>query len=138
LSTSVLRIFSPYGTGQEKRLVPDLVFRVREGRSVTANREGGPWLSPIAIQDLVTGFLALLEADGHQVVNAAGDEALALEEMARIIGSVLKRGPVIELQDKTGPGMVCGNNQRFKQLAGITRVMSFREGLESYLQPIAV
>src|SRR5207237_1012147 len=82
--TTILRLFAPYGPRQTGRLVPGLISRVRSGQPVTLREGRGPRFSPLYVDHVVDVIALALESDGHQVLNAGGDEALSVGEMAEI------------------------------------------------------
>jgi nucleoside-diphosphate-sugar epimerase len=105
LTTAVLRLVVPYGPGQQARMVPGLISRVREGAPVTLNDGGRPRMNPLFVDDVVRAMLAVLEIDQHSVLNIAGDEAVTIKEIAETIGRVLGREAVFE----NGAGKVAGD-----------------------------
>ena len=53
LDIAILRLFVPYGPGQERRMLPRLVERVRAGAPIQLNRDGRPRMNPIYVDDVV-------------------------------------------------------------------------------------
>ena len=96
LATCALRIFAPYGPGQQGRLVADLVGRVATGRAVTLRGGGHPHLNPIYVDDVAEVIVEALAAPKPRVVNVAGAEVLSIREMASVIGRVVGREPHFE------------------------------------------
>jgi UDP-glucose 4-epimerase len=129
LDTSLLRFFTPYGAGQTARLIPDLISRVREGRPVILKEGGRPRLTPIYIDDVVEVCCRLLDHDGHLTVNIAGDQHVSLREIAQMAGELCGRDPVFQAVDEPAPGDLTAENARIKELTGMTRLLSVREGL---------
>jgi UDP-glucose 4-epimerase len=108
--TTVLRLVAPYGPGQRNRLIPRLVTSVHEGRPITLNAGGRPRMNPIYIADTVRIVEAALEADGDQLVNVAGDEAVSIRELAERIGKLVGVEPVFELGEAAAGDIVCSND----------------------------
>lgn len=129
LATIVLRLFTPYGPGQARRLVPRLIARVREGRPVTLNAGGRPHLTPIFAGDVVRVVLRALERDGHDVVNVAGDEVVSIRELAERIGEVVGREPVFEEGDGAVAGDLVADNTRLHELYGLDDLVTLAQGL---------
>ena len=74
-ATTILRLFVPYGPGQRgRRLVPELVARVRESRPVTLRDGGRPRLSPIHVDHVVDVLAKGTSATEASLVNVAGEE----------------------------------------------------------------
>jgi len=129
LTTAVLRLVVPYGPGQQGRMVPGLVARVREGTPVTLNAGGRPRMNPLYIDDVVKAILAVLELDRHCVLNVAGDEPVTVKELAESIGRVLGRKPIFENgADKVAGDLVTDTTQ-MHELLGLGPRVSLNEGL---------
>lgn len=129
MSTAVLRLFAPYGPGQQRRLVPALIARVRERRPVTLNDGGRPRMTPIFVGDVVRVVERALETDGNHVVNVAGDEIVGIGELARVIGDVLGVKPVFEEGAESVDGDLVAVNERMHALYGIDELMPLREAM---------
>jgi UDP-glucose 4-epimerase len=129
LTTAVLRLVVPYGPGQQGRMVPGLMARVREGVPVTLNDGGRPRMNPLYIDDVVRAILAVLELDEHCVVNVAGSEPVTVRELAETIGRVLGRAPIFE----NGAGKVAGDlvadTTRMHELLDLGPQVPLEEGL---------
>jgi nucleoside-diphosphate-sugar epimerase len=126
---TIFRLFAPYGPGQAGRMVPGLISRVRSGEPVTVAGGRGPRFNPIYVADAAGVFEQSLAAQGNQVVNLGGDEALSIREMALAIGRVLGREAVF--QDVPGtPVDVVGDIARLRQLYRLPpRLTTFEEGV---------
>lgn len=132
-STCVLRLFAPYGPGQTGRLIPGLIERVRHGRPVTLRDGGRPRMNPIFIEDVLTVLEAALTLPGHHVINAAGEEALSIRDMAEAIGGAVGRRPVYEEVAGGPPGDMVGDTRRLRKLLGPGRLIPFRDGIRTML-----
>lgn len=91
-----LRLFAPYGPGQDRRLVSDLVARVSAGRPVTLHGDGHPRMTPIFVDDVAAILVRTVETDVPPILNVAGDEVLSIRDMANAIGAALGISPVFE------------------------------------------
>jgi UDP-glucose 4-epimerase len=128
LSTTILRPFAPYGPGQQGRLIPSLIRRVRAGDPVTLTDSGRPRMTPIFVDDTVRAFAAALELDGHHVVNVAGDEVVSIGELAIAIGEALGMEPVFgERSGATGD--LIADNARMHELLGLSALVPIAEGI---------
>jgi UDP-glucose 4-epimerase len=127
-STVVVRPFAPYGPGQQGRLVPGLIARIREGRPVTINDGGRPRMTPIFVDDVARAFAAALELEGDHVVNVAGDEVVSIAELAELIGDALGRAPSFA----PGPGVhgdLIAVNSRMHELLRMGMLVPLAEGI---------
>lgn len=129
-STVVLRPFAPYGPGQQGRVIPGLIRRVREGVPVTLHDDGRPRQTPIFVDDAVRAFVAALELEGRHVVNVAGDEVVSIVDLAKRIGEVVGRDPVFE---EGGPvaGDLIADNRRLHELLVPGRLVPLADGLRA-------
>lgn len=109
------RIFGAYGPGQKGMMVPRLAESVAEGRPVTlapgrdGENDGGFRISLTYVDDLARGLvelgaLATAGEDLPSVVNLAGPNAVDIRGIARSIGHILDRDPVVERTDTPRPG----------------------------------
>jgi nucleoside-diphosphate-sugar epimerase len=97
LATTTLRIFFCYGPGQrENVLMPRLARSVRDGFPIKLAGDGGLRINPIFVDDAADAVVRLVEREGPDVVNLAGPDVISLEEIGKILGSVLGRQPVFE------------------------------------------
>lgn len=138
LPVRALRIFTTYGAVRDGRLVADLVDRVEQGRAVTVQGERGMVTSPIHAGDVARAVIAAVErppAPGElDLVNVGGAEALGIADMARAIGRVVGREPVLEPRDGEPP---CFAADRTKAIAtlGLPDPAPFEEALARELAP---
>jgi nucleoside-diphosphate-sugar epimerase len=130
--TSILRLFAPYGPGQERRMVPGLIARVTSGQAVTVKEGRGPRFNPLYIADVVEVIVQALSAEGHQLVNVGGDEALSIRDMAETIGRVVGREAVVEDQPGEIGGDFVGDTARLRQTFRLpARLTTFEEGVRA-------
>lgn len=126
--TTILRFVAPYGPGQRNRMIPRLVESVRAGRPITLNAGDKPRMNPIFVDDVVRLVEAALGSDGHQLVNAAGDDAATIRELGESIGRAVGTAPNFEQGTGTAGDIVCGN-ERMKVELGLDHVTSLDAGL---------
>jgi len=129
LTTAVLRLVVPYGPGQEARMIPGLIGRVREGTPVSLNAGGRPRMNPLYIDDVVRALLGVLELDESVALNVAGDEPVTVRELAELIGSVVGREPVFEEGEGKVPGDLVVDTSRLHELLDLRPLVSLEEGL---------
>lgn len=124
-----LRLFAPYGPGQVNRMIPGIIGRVRDGRSVTLVEGGRPRMNPIYVDDAVGAILAALDVDGHLIVNVAGDEIVTIRQIAEAAGRVLGAEPVFEDAGGSAAGDVVGDTTAFRAWLGDRPFVSLADGV---------
>ena len=129
LTTSVLRLVVPYGPGQQSRMVPGLIERVRAGTPVTLNDGGRPRMNPLFVDDVVRAVRAVLERDEHSVLNVAGDEPVTVRELAELIGRILEAPPAFENGSGDVPGDLVADTSRMHELLDLRPLVNLEDGL---------
>jgi nucleoside-diphosphate-sugar epimerase len=93
-ATTALRLFGPYGPGQEGMLVSNILEKVRTGGEVQLAQGIGIHMSPLFVDDGVDAILRVAldpTASGHRTFNLAGAEVTTLgalvAEAARALGT---------------------------------------------------
>lgn len=133
LPVDLLRIFSPYGRGQQPaRLIPDIIGRVREGRAVSVRDNGMPALTPIYVSDVVAVILARLVAADSVTMNVAGAETVGIREVAECAAGLLGREALFELNPALLDGGIAADITLMVQVTGL-RPCTLKEGLTRYL-----
>jgi nucleoside-diphosphate-sugar epimerase len=128
--TTVLRLFTPYGPGQEGRLIPVLIDRVRRGKAVTLNGDGSPRLNPVYVEDVITVIIASLESDESELLNVSGDEVVGIRELTETIGALLGVEPRFECGHGNDRGDIVADNTKLHRIFPSHRLITLREGLE--------
>jgi UDP-glucose 4-epimerase len=127
--TCILRFVAPYGPGQEARMIPRLIARVRDGEPVSLSPRGRPRMNPIHVDDGVRVLVAALGLDGHHVLNVAGDEVVSIRELAELIGEAIGRDPVFEETSSGAAGDFVADTMRLHELLSIRPLIPLRKGL---------
>ena len=110
LSTAILRCFFVYGPGQTRdRLIPRLISNIRSGRPVTLYGETGIQMNPVFIDDAVEAFSRSLGNKTHMRMDVAGKEVMTLREISTVIGDVVRRDPIFDLQPAANPSSLVGD-----------------------------
>jgi|SRR5581483_1552170 len=134
LASTILRLFTPYGPGQQGRLVPALIDRVVHRRPVQLREGGRPRMNPIFVDHVVDVVLQALGAEGSHLVNVAGDEILSIKEMAEIIGRQAGCEPVFEEVPGASGGDVVAGTARLRRTFRLPpRLTSFATGVQAML-----
>lgn len=117
LQVTVLRLFFPYGSSQTRGIVPFIAAAVRDGRPLTINARGAPYINPIHIEDVVRAVLAIADADeGCRTVNVCGDEVLSFLDIVRLCER--RYGQAARLvHGDADPGDLLGRNERLRVTA---------------------
>jgi UDP-glucose 4-epimerase len=101
LALSVLRLFFPYGPGQTKRLIPDIIGRVRTGRPVELSSDGeGLRIVPTYVDDIVDVVVAAVAEGWTGTMNVASPRVVSLRELADAIGTLVGQRPVFEITNR--------------------------------------
>jgi nucleoside-diphosphate-sugar epimerase len=130
----VPRFFSPYGPGQEDRLISGLVNNITAGRPVRLPLRGnGLSTSPLYLDDAVRVLLAAISEGWRGVVNVAGPQVLTLAEMAHIVGCIVGREPVVERIADALDAALVPDLERLSQRMPPDTFVAFEEGLARFV-----
>jgi nucleoside-diphosphate-sugar epimerase len=133
----ILRLVTPYGPGQQNRLVPGLISRVQDGRPVSLREGGRPRMNPIFVEDVAEVFAQALRQPAppaSAAINVGGDEVLSIREMAETIGRVTGREPVFEEAPGASGGDVVVDTARLRQVFRLPeRLTPFAAGVQAML-----
>jgi nucleoside-diphosphate-sugar epimerase len=133
-SVFVPRFFSPYGPGQEDRLISGLIDNITAGRPVRLPPNGnGLSTSPLYLDDAVRVLLVAISENWQGVVNVAGPQVLTLAEMAHIVGRVVGREPVVERIADALDAALVPDLERLSQYMPLGTFVAFKEGLARFV-----
>ena len=94
----IYRLFFPYGERiKPERLVPSLIGKIKIGQPVRCNVDGGPLISIIDVKDLSEILFNESRSEWVGVKNIAGGERIRIVDIANLIGGVLGRDPIFEV-----------------------------------------
>ena len=125
----ILRLFTPYGPGQENRLIPKLIQAVRDGRPVVVTNDGQPHVNPIFIDDVVWFIEQVLLRSGHDVINVGGPQAAGMDTIAALIGEMLGKPPVFERRTERLQRNLIGDTTNMRSCVAMREWVGLREGL---------
>jgi UDP-glucose 4-epimerase len=129
-TTCVLRLFFPYGPGQEARLIPDLVERVRSGLPITLPRKGdGMVITPSFVDDVAAVIVRATEEGWSGTFNVAAPTALTIREIGETIGRLLDKPPSFEHDAKDGTGRIVPDLSRLAAHWDMNRFTNLADGL---------
>lgn len=103
---SRLRLFFPYGPGQERRLIPDLIDRVMTNRAVQLAAKDGLAFSPLFADDIADIVLNSVQKSWVGPLNVAGPESISLRAFVEEIGRQLGLSPSFETHDGHAPSIL--------------------------------
>ena len=127
---SVLRLFFPYGPGQQTRLVPDLADRVRNGAPIQLASDGeGVRLVPTFVDDIVEVIATALEQRWRGTYNIANPTVVSLRQLAETVARSVGRNPVFEITTRPAPSVV-PRLDRLRELADLDRFTPLDVGIE--------
>lgn len=135
--TVVFRPFFVYGPGQRGMLISNLIERVMDGEPIRVQGDPGVRTNPIYVADMVRALVAALDHDRSAVFNAAGDDAVTLTELVRLIGKATGREPRIEHAATDSSGDLVASNVLMKEELGIAPEVTLDDGLRRTYAAIA-
>ncbi|NEU96213.1 NAD-dependent epimerase/dehydratase family protein [Bradyrhizobium uaiense] len=134
LGLSILRLFFPYGPGQDGRLVPDLIRRIRQGSPVQLNGDAeGLRLTPTFVDDAVDVILASIASSWTGTVNVATPETLSIRQIACSIARELGIEPKFEIARGSAAVDITPDLNRLAARYDLSRFTCFDEGVRRML-----
>jgi UDP-glucose 4-epimerase len=136
LSLCILRLFAPYGPGQQNRLVPDIIERVRTNKPVQLASDGqGPWLTPTFVDDIAEVIAAAVTEDWNETVNVASPGVVSLRQLAEAIGKLTGSLPMYDQTDRE-PLRIMPSLDRLKARFDMSRFTHIEEALDRMLRNV--
>ena len=133
IAPCILRLYQPYGPGQQNRLIPKLAEKIRRRIAIELHKGDRPRMTPVYIADVTRAFECAIETAYTGIVNIAGDHAVSMRELAEEIGRALEMEPVFEQAGKD-IGDLMGDNNLMKQAFGSWEMVALNEGLSRTLR----
>jgi UDP-glucose 4-epimerase len=129
-TTCVLRLFFPYGPGQEARLIPDLIERVRSGLPITLPRNGdGMVITPSFVDDVAAVIARATEEGWSGTFNVAAPTALTIRQIGETIGRLLDKPPCFEHDARAGTSRIVPDLSRLASHWDLNRFTNLADGL---------
>lgn len=126
-----LRLFFPYGPGQEGMLIPNLVNSVKSANPIgVQGDEGGLELCPIYISDVISVCEKLLNQQVTGVLNVGGIEQLRMETIGNEIGKALNKPANFNIDSTATPALFRPSLAKMQELLGDHQFTTFSEGIE--------
>lgn len=137
LVTVTLRLFFVYGSGQPaSMLLPRLVGNVIAGRAIQLQGAGGLVCNPVHVSDAVRAFVAATSLDEGQRLLIGGPEVADLRHIGTIIGELVGRDPVFEVDEGAEPERLVADTGPMESALGRPTV-HLRAGLEELCASLA-
>jgi UDP-glucose 4-epimerase len=111
-------------------LIPRLIDSVRNGRTVILQGTDGIRLNPIFVDDASMAVCRALELTSSHTINVAGPEVLSMREIGALIGQVVGREPVFDIDQNAAPRHLSGDISKMCDIIGPPRIR-FMDGLRS-------
>lgn len=108
LSVSILRLFFPFGPGQQAdRLIPRLIQNVVTRQTLKLQGEQGLTINPIFVSDAAEAIARAVDSDSALTMDIAGREVISLRRLGDMIGMALRQEPMFEINlDQTSPSLL--------------------------------
>ncbi|MBP7830168.1 MAG: NAD(P)-dependent oxidoreductase [Kiritimatiellae bacterium] len=126
-----MRLFSVYGPGQRRMLVPDMMARLDEGREIVLAGGEGLRLTPLYVDDAVDrirGLVALEDGAGDECFNLCGEDEATLAEIVSHLGRLMGRAPNVRAAEGA-PARLLGDGARLRGRLGSRPFVPLAEGL---------
>ena len=139
LACHALRLFTVYGDGQEGRLIPNLLARLRAGEPVTVSGDRGLLLSPVHVDDVAAALIATVGSEApvrpFEITNVGGPDALGVREIAEILGRVVGHAPRFQAAGTEEPGGFVADISKLLRTLPIPPPRRFAEGAAQAFAP---
>ncbi len=84
LSATIVRLFFPYGPGQQHGILHRVESSIQRGLPLAINNNGAPRMNPVHVDDVATAIAALVEPrEGVQIYNVCGDEVVSFQSLVQ-------------------------------------------------------
>jgi len=132
-STTILRLFFPYGKGQKKGIIPLLTNKIISKEKIITYNDNNPIINPIYITDVIKILFDSLHLKGSHTINIAGDDHISIHDLSELIGNYLDINPIYEnIKDKNISNLL-GDNAYMKEIFNIRLSINIRKGIENYI-----
>ena len=132
MNVITLRFFFMYGPEQDKSmLIPRLFEMIRNNQPITLQGDTGISINPIHVQDAVNALEKSLNLEESFAFNIAGDGVFSLKEIANMMGRVLNKEPLFNMEDSNPNHLIANIEEMKKNL--ISPNTSLEDGLKEFL-----
>ena len=134
--TTILRLFAPYGHGQQNRLIPNLIRAVLDRRPIQVVNGGEPRMNPVYVEDVTKIIEQALTSTGNHIANVAGPDIVSIVDIANAAATLA--GCVPHFIEGSGPeGDLVADTTRMGELFPSIRLTPFQTGLEKTMAAVA-
>lgn len=133
LKITVLRIFFPYGKGQKRRLISNLIDKIKRGEKITLNNDGMPLINPIYVGDLCAIVKNVVYRRLQGTFNVCGNEILSIKELCEIISQKLQVENVKFNFNGKEVQNILGKNEKIQQTLNNCINTKISEGIEKMI-----
>lgn len=130
LTVATLRFFFIYGPGQRNMLIPGLAAKVQAGEPIPVAGAQGIRINPIYVNDAAAAVAGALELAQSGVFNVAGDEIVAIGDIATTVGEEIGVEPTFT-HGPAQPDLIADTQRMREQLA--RPAVGIRDGLRRLL-----
>jgi len=135
-STIILRLFTVYGLGQQKMLIPKMIERIKNNEQIILAGDIGIQITPLFIDDCVNMFFQIINSDNsrdYDVFNLAGNEAINLSQIVQYLGTMMNIIPNILIDNSIKPAYLKGDNSKFIKSFNFSPEVKIKDGLKKVL-----
>jgi nucleoside-diphosphate-sugar epimerase len=134
MTVIIFRVFSVYGKGQMKMLIPSIIEKMQNKESIILASGKGVILSPIYIEDACNIFeRSIFNEIKSGIYNLAGNETISLTEIIALIEAELNLKAQTEFTSNQFTSLTASANKLYKELNYTPRV-SMREGIKKIFE----
>lgn len=135
LKLSILRFFTPYGPGQDGRLIQDIAQRIRMQKPVTLPSQGGGMaVCGIFIDDVTQIIETALKDKWQGTLNVAGNDCYDIETLALCLGKILETDVIFKRNSEGPSKRVTPCLKALGEHIDLAGLTSFDEGLRRCFQ----
>jgi len=134
----ILRINSVYGPKQNNMLIPNIIDKIKNKKSITLACGVGLYISPIYISDVLSCINFLVNNYSEMQIrrfNLCGDEQISLLEIVNIINEKMGFKYELNIINTNEPiKYLVNDNNKIKEVTGVAKMINFRDGIDYVLK----
>jgi len=117
LPVTILRLYFPYGPGQETGIFKLILNSIKTGNPLTIKKNGGPKFRPIHIDDLISAIIKVIDNDdGFRIFNLCGDESISFLRLVRLIENEYQCKAKLTYTDEEESDLLADNEKIKREL----------------------
>ena len=139
VDTRIVRIFNTYGprlSPGDGRVVSNFISQAVSEKPITVYGDGSQTRSLCYVDDLIRGFLLLMESEEHEPTNLGNPHELSMFELAEVVVKMVGTDSriVFELLPEDDPKVRCPDITKAKSILGWEPEIPLEEGLERTIE----